>query len=126
MGYGHKGKGSTLHILTDGSGIPLATVVTAAEVHEGQVALNLVDRVSVPRARGRPKSRHVGTADKGYDSREFRHGLRQRGIRPSIPQRVWPGRKRKPGRPPKVHPASPDCNRDSLDRRAHPRLVRSR
>lgn len=107
MGCGRKGKGSTIHVMTDGAGIPLVTLVTGAQVHEGQVAMDLVDGVWVPRPQGRPKQRpETLAADKGYDSREFRRELRQRGIRSSIPHRVWPGRKRRPGRPPKVHPAS--------------------
>ena len=40
-----------------------------------------------------------------YDSAEFRRELRRRGIRPSVPQRHWPGHKRT-GRPPKVYPVS--------------------
>jgi transposase len=107
VGCGRKGKGSSLHVLTDGAGIPLVTVLTGAQVHDGQAAMDLVDGVWVPRARGRPKQRPKAlAADKGYDSREFRQELRRRGIRPSIPQRVWPGRRRKPGRPPVLHPAS--------------------
>lgn len=94
-------------MLTDGAGIPLAVLVTGAQVHEQRVALQVVDRVRVPRSRGRPKQR-PGTlaADKGYDAKALRRQLRQRGIRPSIPQREWPGRRRKPGRPPTIHPAS--------------------
>lgn len=107
MGYGWKGKGSTVHVMTDGAGIPLVAVVTGAQVHEGQVAMDLVDGVWVPRPQGRPKQRpETLAADKGYDSRELRQELRRRGIRPSIPQRMWLGRKRKPGRPPALHPAS--------------------
>lgn len=94
-------------MLTDGLGTPLAVVVTGANVHEQQVALHVVDSVRVPRCRGRPKRRPFTlAADKGYDGAAFRRQLRQRGIRPSIPRREWPGRRRKPGRPPKVHPAS--------------------
>jgi len=44
--------------------------------------------------------------DKGYEAQGFRRQLRQRGIRLSIPQREWADRRRKPGRPPTVHPAS--------------------
>lgn len=94
-------------MLTDGAGTPLAVLVTGAQVHEQRVALQVVDSVRVPRPRGRPKQRpETLAADKGYDSRGFRRELRKRGIRPSIPQREWPGRGRKPGRPPKVHAAS--------------------
>lgn len=93
--------------MTDGMGTPLALQVTGAQVHEQRVALRVVDQVRVPRSRGRPKQRpETLGADKGYDSRQLRRELHKRGIRPSIPQRVWPGRHRRPGRPPQVLPAS--------------------
>ena len=104
--YGWKGKGSTVHMMTEGEGLPLAFDVTGASVSEVTVGLDVVDRVRVPRARGRPKKRPDSlAADKSYDSAEFRPELRRRGIRPSVPQRHWPGRKRT-GRPPKVYPVS--------------------
>lgn len=109
MAYGWKGKGSTVHLMTEGQGVPLAFRVTAANVSELQVALAVVDAVNVPRSKGRPKKRPACmAADKGYDSADVRRQLRQRHICPSIPRREWPGRRRKPGRPPKVHQASED------------------
>ena len=86
----------------------LAFLVTAANVAEVTVGLTVVDRVRVPRPQGRPKQRPASLgADKGYDSAEFRQGLRRRRIQPSVPQRIWPNRRRKPGRPPETHEASP-------------------
>jgi IS5 family transposase len=94
-------------MITQAQGLPLAFEVTAANVAEVTVGLGVVDRVRVPRPKGRPRKRPQAlAADKGYDSADFRRELRSRGIRPSIPRRVWPKRKRKPGRPPKVHEAS--------------------
>ena len=94
-------------MMTEGQGLPLAFDVTAANESEVTVALDVVDRVRVPRLRGRPKKRPAAlAADKSYDSGEFRRQLRNRGIQPSIPRREWPGRKRKPGRPPKTHEVS--------------------
>lgn len=95
--YGWKGKGSTVHMMTDGHGLPLAFDVTAANVAEVTVGLDVVDRVRVPRRRGRPRKRPDAlAADKGYDTEEFRRQLRMRGIRPSIPRRQRLGRQRKP------------------------------
>ena len=87
--------------------MPLAFLVTAANVAEVTVGLKVVDRVLVPRPQGRPKQRPTSLgADKSYDSADFRHELRRRRIQPSIPRREWPNRRRKPGRPPQVHETS--------------------
>ncbi|HZA21854.1 MAG TPA: transposase, partial [Dehalococcoidia bacterium] len=84
----------------------LAFVVTAANVAEVTMGLKVVDRVQVPRPQGRPRQRPDSLgADKGYDSAEFRQGLRRRRIQPSVPRRIWPNRRRKPGRPPETHEA---------------------
>jgi hypothetical protein len=50
--YGRKGKGSTVHLLTEGNGLPLAFLVTAANVAEVTVGLTVLDRVRVPRPQG--------------------------------------------------------------------------
>lgn len=92
-----------MHLLTEGQGQPLAVQVTAANVAEVEAGLTVVDRVRVPRRRGRPRQRPGAlAADKAYDSAAFRRALRRRRIRPSIPRRAWPGRRRRPGRPPQV------------------------
>jgi hypothetical protein len=56
IAYGWKGKGSTVHLLTEGNGLPRAYLVTAAKVSEVTVGLKVVDRVRVPRHRGVPRS----------------------------------------------------------------------
>ena len=69
IAYGWKGKGSTVHLLTEGNGVPLAFLVTAANVAEVTVGLEVVDGVRVPRPKGRPKQRPASLgADKSYDS----------------------------------------------------------
>lgn len=81
--------------------------MTGANVAEVTVGLKVVDRVRVPRPKGRPKKRPASLgADKSYDSAAFRQGLRRRRIQPSVPQRQWRNRRRKPGRPPETHEAS--------------------
>ena len=93
--------------MTEGQGVPLAFNVTAANISEVTVGLDVVDRVRVPRPRGRPRQRPTElAADRSYDSAAFRRALRARRIRPSIPQRQGSDRKRRPGRPPKVHEVS--------------------
>jgi IS5 family transposase len=84
--------------------LPLAFLVTAANVAEVTVGLKVVDQVRVPRPQGRPCQRPATLAtDKSYDSAEFRWELRRRGMQPSIPRREWKHRRRRPGRPPLVH-----------------------
>jgi Transposase DDE domain len=107
IAYGWKGKGSTIHLVTEGNGLPLAFLVTAANVAEVTVGLKVVDRVRVSRPKGRPKKRPTSLGnDKSYDSADFRWELRRRGIQPSIPRRVWKNRRCRPGRPPLVHQLS--------------------
>jgi len=85
--------GSKRHVLTDGSGVPLAIELTGANTHDSQVALRLVDSVAPVRsAHGRPRQRPAALAgDKAYDSAEIRRGLRRRGIRAIIPMRYEQG-----------------------------------
>jgi hypothetical protein len=76
-------------------------------VSEVTVGLQVVDQVRVSRPQGRPRQRPASlAADKSYDSVDFRWGLRRRGIQPSVPSREWKNCRRRPGRPPLVHPVS--------------------
>lgn len=88
--------------MTDGNGIPLAGVLTGANVHDVTKALEVIDRIRVTKPEGgRPRCRpEEVAADKGYDSRMLRRELRARGIQPVIPTRVWKNRKKRPGRQP--------------------------
>jgi hypothetical protein len=62
IGYGWKGKGSTIHLLTAGNGLPLAFLVSAANMAEVTVGLKVVDQVRVPRPQGHPKKRPANLA----------------------------------------------------------------
>lgn len=64
-------------------------VLTAGERHELSVAEQVMEQGAVKRAgSGRPRIRPCRLAgDKGYSSRAFRHYLRRRGIRYTIPRR---------------------------------------
>lgn len=99
---GNKGKGATIHLATDGHGLPLAFAITTARVHDLKPALAVVDGIRVPQPQGRPRTRPQRlVADKGYDARAFRHALRKRNIQPIIPHRVYVQPKAKHrGRPP--------------------------
>ena len=81
--------GSKLHLVCDGSGLPVTAVVTAANVNDTTMFQAIVAdippiRTPAGRRRARPAKVH---ADKGYDSRANRAYLRRRGIRARIARR---------------------------------------
>jgi transposase len=81
--------GSKLHLVCDGDGLPLAAVVTAANVNDTTMFQALVEdippiRTPAGRRRTRPVKVH---ADKSYDSRANRTYLRRRGIKARIARR---------------------------------------
>ena len=77
----------------DRQGIPLAVLLTAANVNEGTVLVRLVEAIppihrpqgEPGRPRRRPAKLH---ADKAYDSARNRRALRARGITPRIARRT--------------------------------------
>ena len=97
---GRKGKGSHLHLLTDGNGVPLSVLVTEASRQESPLALDVVDAICVRQPGRKPRMRpKTLIADKGYDSMPLRRELRKRNIQPIIPKRQRNNQKRKRGRP---------------------------
>src|SRR5215218_2290276 len=84
--------GSKRHVVSDRGGIPLAVVLSAANVHDSKVLVEAVDAISPirkPRGRpGRPRKRPAKLhADKAYDFPRCRQALRKRGITPRISRR---------------------------------------
>ena len=84
--------GSKRHLVSDRGGVPLAVVLTAANVHDSKVFEELVDGIE-PIKRptgnpGRPRKRPAKLhADKGYDFPSCREALRRRGIKARISRR---------------------------------------
>lgn len=78
--------GSKQHLIVDMKGHPLAMALSAANVNEVTVLLPLVDAIPpVKGPRGRPRRRPRKLhADKAYESRSNRRGLRARHIAPRI------------------------------------------
>ncbi|WP_395856984.1 IS5 family transposase [Cystobacter fuscus] len=81
--------GSKHHLVVDHRGLPLATLLSAANVHDKRKALPLLDAIlPIKGPRGRPRRRPAkGHGDKGYDYADTRRGLRQRHIVPRIARR---------------------------------------
>jgi transposase len=81
--------GSKRHGLVDGGGIPLAAIVTAANVADVTELVPVVDAVPPVRGKpGRPRRRPKELlGDRGYDSDPHRAALRRRGIHPVLARR---------------------------------------
>ena len=91
-------------LVTEGAGLPVGLHLDSAQKAEVRLAQTTLETVRVATRQGRPRTRprHL-IADKGYDSRRFRHYLRQRGIAHTIPPIRRRGRRR-PGRPIQADP----------------------
>jgi transposase len=76
-------KASKRHLIVDGRGVPLAVAVTAANVNDYGQLLPLVDQAGG----GVHGDGRLVLADRGYDSRAVRDGIRARGYEPRIPTR---------------------------------------
>ena len=81
--------GTKRHQVVDRNGLPLAALLTGANVPDGQKLLAVVDAIPPVRGkRGRPRHRPTKVhADKAYDDKKLRRGLRKRGIIPRIARR---------------------------------------
>jgi len=82
--------GSKHHVLTDGSGLPLAVSLTGGNRNDVTQLLPLIDAVKPIRGRvRRPRKRPDRLiADRGYDHDTYRRELRRRGIKPVIGRRA--------------------------------------
>ncbi|GAA0931117.1 MULTISPECIES: IS5 family transposase [Streptomyces violaceusniger group] len=89
IGRSRGGPSTKIHLAADGRCRPLAFVLTAGQAGDAPVFTDVMDRLRVPRRRGRPRTRpDMVLADKAYSSREIRNHLRRRGIRAVIPERA--------------------------------------
>lgn len=81
--------GTKRHLAVDRRGLPLVTTLSGANVPEGKRLLATVDAIPPVRGkRGRPRRRPKKLhADKAYDDKTLRRGLRERGITPRIARR---------------------------------------
>ena len=82
-----RGKAGTKHcLIVDGQGIPLASLIVAANIHDTHFFEALIDAIKpIRRPRGRPRRRPKKLhADKAFDSRLNRLVLSIRGIQARI------------------------------------------
>ena len=81
---GKKVHGRKRHILTDTMGLVLAVMVTAANVHDGQAASQVIERVSVEQS-GRLE---LIVADQMYRNQDFQEYLNGHGYRLEISEKA--------------------------------------
>jgi transposase len=88
LGRSRGGFGTKIHVVSDGTGLPLAAEVTPGQRHESTQFERVLDKVRLPGRPGRPRCRPVKLAgDKGYSYPRIRRWLRRHGIRAVIPRR---------------------------------------
>lgn len=74
--------------MTDGKGRVLAVELTAGQCHDSTQFEAVMDGVSIPQRRGRPRRRpKAASADKGYSYPRIRLWLRNHHIKDVIPRR---------------------------------------
>lgn len=75
--------------MVDRNGLPLATKLSGANVPDNKMLLAVVDAIPPVRGkRGHPRQRPDKVhADKAYDDKKLRQGLRKRGIIPRLARR---------------------------------------
>lgn len=84
VAHGYKGKGTTIHLITDGEGQPLGIELTSAKGDERKQVENLINNVEFLL----PEDKIIFLeADKGYDSKNLRIQLLLKEIYPLIPYR---------------------------------------
>jgi len=81
--------GSKHHVITDASGIPLASVVTAANVNDITELPALYNAIPPVAGKvGHPKSKPAAVqGDLAYDSEPHRQGLKAMGVEPVLPEK---------------------------------------
>ena len=80
--------GTKRHVLTDGQGIPLSVVITAANTHDMKAAINTLDNIVVKRPSYKiNKEKQNLCLDKGYDFQEIENGVIKKGYLPHIRHR---------------------------------------
>ena len=80
--------GTKRHVLTDGQGIPLSVVITAANTHDMKAAINTLDNIVIKRPSSKIYRKKQNLClDKGYDFQEIENEVIKKGYLPHIRHR---------------------------------------
>jgi putative transposase len=75
------------HVLTDGQGIPLSVVVTAANTHDMKAAIRTLNNIVVKTIYKMYEEKQNLYLDKGYDFPEIENGVIKKGYHPHVRHR---------------------------------------
>lgn len=78
IGQSRGGRTTKIYLATDANGLPIDFKITGGEVHDSQVAKQLIDAV---------EEADYLIADKGYDAKQIRIFARNKNMIPIIPMR---------------------------------------
>jgi transposase len=107
LGRSRGGFGTKLHVICDGTGVPLSALLLPGQAHESTQFEDLVDSVTITRrttGRTRKLPKRLA-ADRAYHAHRIRQWLHQHGIKAVIPPRKTKGKPRR-GRPSPMMPSS--------------------
>jgi putative transposase len=79
--------GTKRSVLTDGRGVPLGVEVSGANTHDLRLLQGTLNSKPIRRAKPTKRKQQHLCLDKGYDSKDARHYLRQRHYVPHIKSR---------------------------------------
>lgn len=80
--------GTKRHVLTDGQGIPLSVVITAANTYDMKAAMHTLDNIAVKRPFSKIYRKNQNLClDKGYDFQEIENEVIEKGYLPHIRHR---------------------------------------
>jgi len=82
-------RGVKRHLVTDGRGVPLSAIITAANIHDKWKVGSVLDAIVLRAPRG-PRRPENLCLDKGYDYESSELSVRVRGVRPHIRRRGEP------------------------------------
>ena len=95
-----KVKGIKLSVITENQGLPVAAIVSPANIHDSKLYIPTIQKFKIKLKVGRPITRpEVINADKAYDSKEIRDYNRIRGIITNVPVNNRNRKNPKVGRP---------------------------
>lgn len=91
LGRSRGGFSTKIHVLCEGTGLPISVLLTPGETHESTMLEPLLSTVRIAGKPGAPRQHFaVVSGDKGYDGEAQRAIVREHGSTPLIPHRKRP------------------------------------